>query len=118
MAESFRSTRKLPKHQLPILVFFTMLSGFQVFLHYLKGTFGWLDWFILAVLAAGIGSVAFGRWQAKRLLDHLAACDWRCCYYCKFDLRGLPDSGKCPECGEPYAIEDVRRRWKDAWEIP
>lgn len=26
----------------------------------------------------------------------------RMCLRCGFDLRGLPDAGRCPECGEPF----------------
>jgi len=29
------------------------------------------------------------------------------CLRCSYDLRGLPDTGKCPECGNPYSIRSL-----------
>lgn len=33
------------------------------------------------------------------------------CMRCKYPLTGLPEQGSCPECGEPYTIEEARRHW-------
>ena len=53
-------------------------------------------------------------WVERRRLRELTTCDWRRCLYCFFDLRGLPEHGTCPECGERYIIREVREEWKDA----
>jgi hypothetical protein len=72
-------------------------------------------------VAAFVGAVAFA----------MAGYVWRCaararaepfCIHCGYDLSGLPDNYRCPECGRPYTwrlIAEYRRdpewfqeRWK------
>lgn len=36
------------------------------------------------------------------------------CYECGYELRGLPDLHRCPECGTPYNKAMVVERWR-AW---
>lgn len=36
----------------------------------------------------------------------------RMCGNCLHDLRGLGDAGKCPECGHPFSIDQLRRYWR------
>ena len=36
----------------------------------------------------------------------------RMCGDCLHDLRGLGDAGKCPECGHPFSLDQLRRYWK------
>ena len=50
------------------------------------------------------------------------------CIYCGYNLTGLPDAYRCPECGRPYTweeIEEYRRdppwfieRWKARQALP
>jgi len=50
------------------------------------------------------------------------------CIHCGYDLVGLPDNHRCPECGRPYRfamIDEYRRdpeafiqRWKRRHEVP
>lgn len=47
-------------------------------------------------------------------IGRLIAEDCKCCTSCAYPLRGLPDSGSCPECGTVYAArscQEVWRRW-------
>lgn len=37
--------------------------------------------------------------------------DFRVCARCEHDLSGLDDQGRCPECGEKYDREGLRRFW-------
>lgn len=37
------------------------------------------------------------------------------CLNCHYALKGLPDSGTCPECEYPYERATTERRWK-TWE--
>lgn len=36
------------------------------------------------------------------------------CTNCGYDLRKLPTKHVCPECGQPYNIQEVHDQW-DAW---
>lgn len=33
------------------------------------------------------------------------------CLHCGYSLKGLPAEHRCPECGTPHEIEDVKRKW-------
>jgi len=47
----------------------------------------------------------------------MASVERTLCPLCRYDLRGLPPSGTCPECGGYYAEKVVvRRRWDFRWE--
>jgi hypothetical protein len=50
------------------------------------------------------------RTDAKRRGRRVIEAGGRVCIHCGFDLAGLEDRGKCPECGADYDIaESVRR---------
>lgn len=36
-----------------------------------------------------------------------ALAEMRCCGECGYALRGLPPAGKCPECGNDYASDEI-----------
>lgn len=55
----------------------------------------------------------YGMWRVRRdLLRRLREAGGRLCPGCEFDLRGLGDSGSCPECGRPFEIDAVRAQWR------
>jgi hypothetical protein len=33
------------------------------------------------------------------------------CTHCGYHLRGLPETGTCPECGQPFDTKSVRNEW-------
>lgn len=55
----------------------------------------------------------FSGWSRRRRF--LRRMDLRVCPSCFQVLRGLPDTGVCPECGRPYVIERVRATWQKAY---
>jgi hypothetical protein len=62
-----------------------------------------------------IGIIAFIYQRAKRRVNRVVkASDGRACWYCVYDLSGLPSPGVCPECGRLYEHDDLRRRWRTA----
>lgn len=117
-ATSARTSSRIRRRQSLLIVVLICLVGWPLVMRLLNGLFSWWDVAAIVLIAGIVASRVFDAGRAKRTRDMLAACDYRCCLSCKFDLRGLPESGKCPECGEQYEIEDVRKWWKDAWEIP
>ena len=37
---------------------------------------------------------------------------WSMCERCGYDLRGLPEDHKCPECGQQYDLNKTRALWR------
>jgi hypothetical protein len=58
--------------------------------------------------------VAFlGIWRGQRRIRlAVRAAQGRACINCVHDLRGLGDTGACPECGHAFDIAADARRWE------
>ena len=54
-------------------------------------------------------------WRRRmRARKQLAVSDGRCCTACLHDLRGLGESGVCPECGATFDVAADRKAWRKA----
>lgn len=58
--------------------------------------------------------VAFlGIWRGQRRIRlAVGAAQGRACINCVYDLRGLGQTGTCPECGHAFDIAADARRWE------
>jgi hypothetical protein len=65
---------------------------------------------VLVPAVVAVYFVGWTRWRRK-----LLACHLKCCLACHQDLRGLPDEGRCPECGRDYDIGAVQAAWEAAY---
>ena len=63
-------------------------------------------------LAAILSARAWLQWGKRRFCRRLAAADYEICFHCGYDLRGLPDHHRCPECGGEYLKAKVVEDWK------
>ncbi len=52
--------------------------------------------------------------RARRFRKHVEAVELEVCVECGYDLVGLPDHHRCPECGIGYDKHEVRTIWQ-AW---
>ncbi|MHC4947809.1 MAG: hypothetical protein ACYTG1_06055 [Planctomycetota bacterium] len=80
--------------------------------HFFGGLAEWSDalmpFLSIASLVGGLGLFVYA-WRRRRRI--LGENDLRVCGRCLQVLRGLPDRGRCPECGDDYEIEAVRAAW-------
>jgi hypothetical protein len=70
------------------------------------------DW---AVLIDGVLvglSLVIWAYLGYRKYTRLGDANFLLCPRCKYELKGLPDRGRCPECGMTFAsLADVREYW-------
>lgn len=59
-----------------------------------------------------LAGVLLHRQVRRRMRVLLRAHDCKLCLRCRYLLSDLPDHGRCPECGEPYALERLRGAWE------
>lgn len=69
---------------------------------------------IVHVVALGFFFISVLIWigahgSARR---YYARNEFRFCPFCRYSLKGVPDEGTCPECGESYKIHLVQRIWQ------
>lgn len=76
-----------------------------------------LGLYVLAWLILG-GSIALHVLVIRRLRRTLAANAFQLCPQCRHPLRGLADVDNCPECGENFDIQVVRRTWRRLVHLP
>lgn len=72
------------------------------------------------IAIAGFVALAVGyqAWKtlgggASGLCRQASENDYCLCLICGYCLKGLPEKHRCPECGTPYEIEDVKRHWSE-----
>jgi hypothetical protein len=77
-----------------------------------RGVRGPIDYAAGALVIGIVTIMVVRELRAGKRLAILIRSDWSRCLYCFFDLRGLTHKGDCPECGQRYEIERVRRTWR------
>lgn len=54
----------------------------------------------------------FGIWYGQsRIQRAVASSNGRACLHCVHDLSGMGTSGKCPECGKTFELDQTLRGW-------
>lgn len=48
----------------------------------------------------------------RRIKARIKACGYMVCVECGYELTGLGNSGRCPECGTPFEEESLRKTWR------
>lgn len=73
----------------------------------------WLTVGIPLLCFAPVFVAFFAIWRGQRRIKQaVLAAHGRACINCVHDMRGLGDTGTCPECGKPYDIEKDKVLWE------
>lgn len=88
-----------------------VLVLYRPFLSFLRPILVWLEApFVFPVLL--IGSPVVGWVHESMIRRRAAKVGYFMCTDCGFELNGLPESGRCPECGELYSKPELEIEWK------
>ncbi len=68
---------------------------------------------VLVVAGIGVFAVSHGAllWYAIRLRRRLMRARGHICTQCGYELAGLAEQGRCPECGTEYHLDRVAAAW-------
>ena len=81
--------------------------------------FGYALEIAIGLVLGSLGTDVLHAWKARRELAvrrTATEADNALCWDCGYRLLGLPEEGRCPECGWPYDdLEQVRKAW-EAWQ--
>ncbi len=50
-------------------------------------------------------------WLERRHKKVAIKANYTLCLHCEYDLTGLKQKQKCPECGMQYDLDEVRKCW-------
>lgn len=68
----------------------------------------------LAIVTTTFGAIWFTRRRTRRVKLAVQAAAGRACLACVYDLRGMGDTGLCPECGRRFDGASDHAAWKAA----
>jgi ABC-type nitrate/sulfonate/bicarbonate transport system permease component len=79
----------------------------------------WLSVGIPIICYAPVFVAFFGIWHGQRRIKRsVLAAQGRACINCVHDLRGLGETGTCPECGHAFDVAADSRRWERVKMLP
>ncbi len=73
--------------------------------------------YVIACMVPGLMMSAAGMWYGfatRKQVLRAARLQYRVCWNCGYHLRGLAESGSCPECGDAYTGPTLREKWGGA----
>lgn len=68
--------------------------------------------FVAGCVASEVAHWRFYERYRELLQRRVLKSDFRVCLRCGYSLLGLPDTHQCPECGQPFAREELRSAWE------
>jgi len=87
-----------------IALWICSIAAFAAFL--LRYFHLWTGYIALVLSFAAVAVLQSRRWRFFRSAAPL-------CTYCGYNLTGLPDEHRCPECGEAFSLADCFAYQKD-----
>ena len=70
---------------------------------------GLVEWVAIGFIASAHLAIKI---HVRRFARATVAADFARCLVCGYRLTGLPEEGRCPECGTEYRVDDVRGAWR------
>ena len=68
-----------------------------------------VQWIRLGLPLCLMGVVVVYSFRRSRSIK---LAEYKVCFRCGYELRGLDASGNCPECGRAYEFAALARKWK------
>lgn len=72
---------------------------------------------LLGAIAAMGAAWCLAAWARHHGREAVSRSNFQICPGCSYSLRGLPDSGACPECARTYTRISLRELWKGRYEM-
>lgn len=72
---------------------------------------------LMPVLGVGVG-FALNAWRERRIRRRVVRAGGQLCTSCGHSLCGLPEVGRCPECGREYRLDATMMAWAMGGYLP
>lgn len=107
----------LPEQYAPIVALFSLLAATATCCTPLRPFPSLLiNACVLPPLWLAFGSI-FVIWAYRSGRNQVIRAELRICPHCRYALVNLDPDGVCPECGQPYTADTLRRTWTTYYEL-
>lgn len=108
---AFYTVRNLSGAGVPLCV-----SLFVISLSYLRVIINFVGLMIYGCMILALVAHILAKLADRSIRRKAVQADWFLCPWCRYDLTQCGETGRCPECGNPYEQRVCQQLYKNAYQ--